>query len=217
MKLPFTVQQFLEVFKDYNLAVYPMQVIFYVFAATVIFLLFKKSAPAGKIINGILSFLWLWMGIVYHLLFFTAINKAAYVFGSTFIIQGLLFIYHGAVKNNLAYQFRFDKYGWLGALFIFFSLVVYPLLGFLFGHLYPFSPTFGLPCPTTIFTFGILLFRDKKIPLVILLVPFVWSIIGFLAAVNLGIREDISLLIAGISATILIILRRRVRTIDLEH
>jgi hypothetical protein len=77
MKLPFTVQQFLEVFKDYNLAVYPMQVIFYVFAATVIFLLFKKSAPAGKIINGILSFLWLWMGIVYHILFFTAINKAA--------------------------------------------------------------------------------------------------------------------------------------------
>jgi hypothetical protein len=33
----------------------------------------------------------------------------------------------------------------------------------------------------------------------------------------LGIREDISLLIAGISATILIILKRRVRTIDLEH
>jgi hypothetical protein len=209
MKLPFTAQQFLDVFKNYNLAVFPMQLIFYVFAATVIFLLFKTSVPTGKIITGILSFLWLWMGIVYHIIFFTAINNAAYLFGSIFIIQGLLFFYQGVLKKKLSFQFRLDKYGWTGATFILFSMIVYPLLEFLFGHLYPFSPTFGLPCPTTIFTFGILLFLDNKIPLVILPIPIVWSVIGFFAAVKLGMLEDISLLIAGVSATLLIIAKNR--------
>jgi Family of unknown function (DUF6064) len=55
-----------------------------------------------------------------------------------------------------------------------------------------------LPCTTTIFTFGILLWFDKKIPVSILIIPFAWSTIGFLAALKLGVPEDTGLPVAGI-------------------
>jgi hypothetical protein len=82
----------------------------------------------------------------------------------------------------------------------------YPLLGYLQGHIYPAAPTFGLPCPTTIFTFGILLWTDKKLPVITLVIPFLWSLIGFSAAFSLGIREDTGLLIAGLLTTIMILI-----------
>jgi hypothetical protein len=51
------------------------------------------------------------MGIVYHLVFFTAINKAAYLFGGLFIIQGILFLIYGVLQNKLSFHFQRDKYG----------------------------------------------------------------------------------------------------------
>jgi len=209
MKLPFTVAQFLEVFKNYNQSVYPMQIVFYLLGLAVILFSIKKIAYADRIINVTLSFFWLWMGIVYHIHYFAQINKAAYLFGAVFILQGLQFLYQGVLKNKLSYKFRFSQLGWLGALLLAFSLIIYPFLGYIFGHFYPASPTFGLPCPTTIFTFGILMWFDKKIPLSILVIPFLWSIIGFFAAVQLGVREDTGLLVAGILGIILITLRNK--------
>ena len=209
MKLPFTVAQFLEAFKNYNHSVFPMQIAFYLLALTIILLSIKKPGQADRIINAILSFFWLWMGIVYHFLYFAPINKAAYLFGGIFILQGLLFFHQGVLKTKLTYKFQFDKFGWLGALLITFALFIYPFLGFAFGHLYPASPTFGLPCPTTIFTFGILMWFDKKISLSILIIPFIWSIIGFFAALKLGILEDTGLFVSGILGTIMIASRNK--------
>src|SRR5688572_18008950 len=162
MKLPFTVEQFLQVFETYNRSVYPMQIAFYILGAAIIILSIKKIVNADRIINFILSFFWLWMGIVYHLFYFVPINKAAYFFGAIFILQGLLFLYHGVFKKRLSYKFRFDGLGWLGALLVIFALIIYPILGYVLGHFYPASPTFGLPCPTTIFTLGILMWFDRK-------------------------------------------------------
>ena len=96
------------------------------------------------------------------------------------------------------FKFRFNKPGWAGVLLVIFAFIIYPVSGYAFGHFFPASPTFGLPCPTTIFTFGILLWFDKKIPISILIIPFVWSIIGFFAALKLGVLEDTGILIAGI-------------------
>ena len=90
-----------------------------------------------------------------------------------------------------------------------YALLIYPVLGSMLGHVYPQSPTFGLPCPTTIFTFGILLWTDKQVPIPVLIIPFLWSIIGFTAALSLGITEDTGLLIAGVVSTLLIVLRNR--------
>lgn len=212
MNLPFNATQFLQIFENYNNAVWPFQIILNLLALTAISLAFKKMKHRDKIISGILAFFWLWIGIVYHLVFFTTINKGAYLFGVLFIIQGVLFVFSGIVKDKLVFQFRFDANNIVGILLIFYALIIYPIIGHFFGHIYPQQPTFGLPCPTTIFTFGILLWTFKRVPKYVLIIPVLWSIIGFSAAINLGIKEDFGLLVAGLLGLILLIIRDRKAT-----
>ena len=209
MKTPFTVEQFLEVFRNYNEAVFPIQIICYFISAISIYLAIKPTSKSNRIISGVLAFLWLWMGVVYHLIFFTAINKAAYLFGALFILQGVLFSIFGIFQNRLSFKFRPDIYGLTGLILMLFALIVYPVLGYVFGHRYPSSPTLGLPCPTTILTFGMLLLSDKRCPLAILIIPFIWSVIGFTAAFNFGIVEDTGLLVSGLVTIPMVLIKNR--------
>ncbi|HJY64869.1 MAG TPA: DUF6064 family protein [Ignavibacteria bacterium] len=203
MNFPFGKEQFLDVFKIYNNSVFPAQIIFYLIAILVIFLTIKKNKYTDTVITIIFAFFWLWMGVVYHILFFSVINKAAYFFGIIFIIQSLLFIYFGLYKKSLSFRYRHSLLGYAGIILILYALVIYPAIGYLAGHVYPANPTFSLPCPTTIFTFGILLWTDKQFPLTLIIIPVIWSIIGFFAAVNLGVYEDIGLLAAGVIFVVL--------------
>jgi hypothetical protein len=203
MKTPFTADQFTGVFNKYNMTVWPMQIVFYALAFIVIIMVIVRSQYANRVIFTILAFFWFWMGIVYHLVYFTAINKAAWLFGAIFIAQGILFLVYG-FRGKLSFHFRSDLYGFSGSILILFSLVIYPLLGFSMDHIYPYSPTFGLPCPTTIFTLGLLLCADKKLPVALIVMPLIWSLIGFIAAFSLGIKEDTGLLVAGLIVLILV-------------
>lgn len=207
--MPFTAEQFLNVFKNYNTAVFPAQIIFIILACSTITLLFYDKSSFHRIICAVLSFFWLWIGVVYHIIFFTSINKAAYGFGILFIIQALLFLFYGVIKEEIQFNLRRDWIGAVGWTLIIYSLLIYPALGFIQGHGYPYQPTFGLPCPTTIFTFGLLVFTSPKTRMFIYVIPFLWSLLGFSAVVNLGILEDTGLLIAALTSTSLMIYQKR--------
>lgn len=204
MKLPFSTEQFLDVFRSYNLAVWPAQLFLWGAAWIVVLLAVRQRSASGKWIAAVLAFFWLWMGVVYHLMYFSVINKGAFLFGILFIIQGVLFLFTGLLQNQVEFKFQPNIYGLSGALLILYALVIYPLLGYAFGHVYPAAPTFGLPCPTNIFTLGILLWVNNKLPFLLLVIPLLWSVIGFMAAVSLGIKEDIGLLISGVITGLLI-------------
>jgi hypothetical protein len=190
MKLPFTQEQFFEVFKNYNEAAYPIQILFYILSGFTIYLLQNPGRKSSRIINFILSFCWFWMGLVYHFSFFASINKAAYLFGSLFILQAMVFFYIGFFKEKISYKYHPDKYGITGTLLVLFALIGYPITGYFLGHTYPFSPTIGLPCPTTIFTFGLLLQTEKKLPYGILIIPLFWTMVGLTAILYFGMTED---------------------------
>ena len=203
MSLPFSIEQFLDIFEKYNRSVWPLQLVFYLMAALIVWTSMVKFRGSDKVISSLLSFFWIWMGTIYHLVYFTAINKAAFIFGATFILQGILFFYLGVIKNLISISFSKNIEGIAGSVLIIFALIIYPIVGIIQGHIYPASPTFGLPCPTTIFTMGVLLWSDKKIPVILFIVPVLWSVLGFSAAHSLGIKEDIVLVIAGILFTLL--------------
>jgi hypothetical protein len=209
MSLPFTQDQFLNVFQNYNNAVSPMQIVFVLLGLTAIYLAARRQSQSDRIIAAILSFFWLWMAVVYHLIFFTAINPAAYLFAFLFALQGALFIFAGLLKGSLSFRYTKNVYGITGAFLLAYALAIYPMLGYLFGHSYPNSPTFGLPCPTTIFTFGLLLWTDRRVPIYVLVIPLLWSFLGASAASSLGIFEDLGLFVAGVVATVMIVIRNR--------
>jgi hypothetical protein len=211
MSLPFTVSEFMNVFKVYNQSIWPMQIVFYLLGFLVLLFLKKNKKSPNKIVVGILSFYWLWIGFFYHLVNFSSINKMAYVFGPLFILEALIMLYAGLIKEYISFSFNFDRYSIIGSIFIIYSMVIYPLIGYFLGHGYPFSPGFGVaPCPTAIFTFGVLLFANKIITRHLIWIPLIWSIIGTFAAVNLDIKEDYGLLVAGIVGTLMFLSKYKI-------
>ena len=201
MNIPFSQDQFFSVFEVYNLSLWPIQILFNVLGVVCIIILVRNGPKCSEILFSVLSFFWVWMGVVYHIHYFSSINRIAYLFGSVFIIQGLVFLYFGAINRKIKFNFNLDLPGIIGMVLIAYALVVYPIISHFVGHIYPRSPTFGVPCPTTIFTFGILLHSDRRVPWFIILIPLLWSFIGFSAALNLSVKEDFGLLVAGMLAS----------------
>jgi hypothetical protein len=207
--MPFTAAQFFDVFRQYNEDVWPIQLVLLAAGLVAALMAFRTSTRAGRVLSGILAILWLWMGVVYHISFFRVINPAAALFGVLFIVQGGLFAWFGAWKAQLTFGVRRDLRGVGGALLIVYALALYPMVAFMLGHRYPAAPTFGLPCPTTIFTFGLLLWARAPVPRSLVVIPALWAVVGTVAALQLGASEDFGLLVAGVIATPLILLRGR--------
>lgn len=211
--MPFTLEEFLAVFRRYNEDVWPFQGVLILFGIAAVVMILGEINRFSRWVHLVLAILWLWMGLVYQILYFSEINRVAWFFGIFFVIQGLLFGYF-AINGAPDFKFRADTWarGVLGWLFIVYALLVYPFLATIFGHSYPEMPTFGLPCPTTIFTFGLLLWTHGKVPWYALVIPFLWSLIGVSAALGLGMWEDMGLGIAGVLGTLVLAFGQRAGT-----
>jgi hypothetical protein len=146
---------------------------------------------------------------LYHLTHFRPINPAAVAFGVVFIAQGALLAWLGAWRGRLAFVLHADAVGVTGGLLVLYALAAYPALGHLLGHRYPAVPTFGTPCPTTIFTFGLFLWLRPQAPRIVVAIPALWTVVGVAAAMRLGMREDFGLVAAGVLGTLGVLARHR--------
>jgi uncharacterized protein DUF6064 len=209
MPIPFTRDQFFEVFREYNETVWPAQLVLYGLALATLILVAARVQHRGRLVSFILALLWLWMGAVYHFSFFSAINPAAVIFGALFIGEAVAFLWSALGRRPLTFTPKADIFGLIGGLLIGYALLVYPALGYAIGHRYPASPTFGLPCPTTIFTLGLLVWAGASLPIRLLIIPLMWSLLGVWAAVSFGVVQDIGLIVAAIFTIGVVIVRRR--------
>ena len=205
MKLPFTVDQFLAVFSAYNTAIWPTQFLLVGIAILILIGAFsQRFAPFGA---GAIAFLWGWSGLVYHLIFFRPINGAAIVFGLLFLVQAGVLV--GEWRTRLRFRFTPSLAGWVGATLVLYALLLYPMLGYVVGHAYPATPTFGAPCPVTIFTLGVLLWSERPLRWYVYAIPMAWGVIGTSAAASLGMLEDYGLAVAALAFVYVIVASRR--------
>jgi Family of unknown function (DUF6064) len=200
MQIPFTVEQFFGVFRLYNSTVWPAQVLLVALAVLAVIVVALRRPWSSVAVSGILALLWVWLGAAYHLAFFARINPVAYGFGALSMLGGLLFAWHGVFRRRLEFAFTSSLRTGLGVALIAFALLVYPVWATLAGHAYPELPTFGLPCPTTIFTIGLLALSSGKSLRAVLAVPILWSMVGSQAAFLLDVKPDFGLLAAGVVA-----------------
>jgi hypothetical protein len=77
MQLPFTVEQFFGVFRAYNEAVWPAQLFLLGLALAALIAALVPRTWSGFIVSLILAFLWAWLAVAYHFLFFSRINPLA--------------------------------------------------------------------------------------------------------------------------------------------
>jgi hypothetical protein len=205
MHLPFTADQFFDVFRRYNEAVWPAQIALNVVALIAAGAAYRASARRSvtwaRSAIVLLSALWLWTGIVYFKLFFATITPAGQVFGSFFIAEAVLLLLcawemgpqiEAASRASCA----------VSAFILVYALLLYPIAGIAAGQHYPALPTFGAPCPLTIFTFGVLAIFPSSISRVAIAVPVLWVLISSYAAFGFSVYEDFGLLAAAIAAIV---------------
>jgi len=149
--------------------------------------------------------MWLWTGVAYHGMHFSAISNGAWGFAALFVVQGLLFVEAGVLRGRLAFGPVKGWTGWMGWVLVAYASVGYPLLGQMLGHDYPAMPMFGItPCPVTLFTFGLFLLTAEPIYRRLLVIPVIWSLIGGSAAFKLVTPQDWPLLVSGVTVLVLI-------------
>jgi len=209
MDLPFTRDAFLDVFERINTALWPGHLGAYALGALAFGFALRGGPRATRTVPALLAGAWAFVGLAYHLAFFSAVNPAARLFAVAFVLQALLFAWASAA--------RLVHFGWshkpraaLGLLVVAYAAVVYPLVGAALGRGWPHTPAFGIaPCPTTLFTWGVLLLARGPVPLPLLVIPALWSAIGFTAALGLGIREDLGLAAAALAGLVALAWPRR--------
>lgn len=201
--LPFTQEQFFEVFAAYNTALWPLQLAAYAAAALCLWALVKPSPSANRMVSLVLGLMWIGTGLGYHFTWFAEINPAARLFGLAFAAQGVLFALM-AWRGSITYGFAKSVPSAAGLGFIAYSLLLYPVIATIMGHAYPRLPMFGVtPCPLTFFTLGMLLMARPAPPLVAWVFPVLWSLIGGSAAFLLGVVSDWPLLFGGVLALVI--------------
>jgi hypothetical protein len=202
--MPFSVEQFFGVFSEYNQAVWPLQFVAFLTGFIAVALLWSTTRIAAAIIAGILSALWIVNGIGYHWLYFATINPAARLFAVAFVLQGLLLAYTAFARPELRLHVGRDLASVFGMACIAFAILLYPVVGWLAGDRYPAVPVFGIaPCPTTIFTVGILLHGQWRQVRWLLVIPGLWAGIGGSASFLLGVPQDYALFAALIGLVLL--------------
>ena len=217
MALPFTTDQFLHALARYNTVIWPLQLVAYGLGGGAVALSLFRSRYTDMLIGAILAGMWLWVGIVYHMMYLAPLTPAARVFALMFIVQGALLQWEGVLRRRLSFLVRPDAAGALGALLVAYAMVPYPLIYHLAGLGYPRTPSFGVtPCPATIFTLGLLLWTRQRVPKYLLVIPTLWAVVSTYAALSLGLHADLGLTAAAAVAVPVIILKDRRLPVDWE-
>jgi hypothetical protein len=196
MTLPFTHAQFLDLLGVFNTVFWPAELSLWILTliATVQWL---RGRASPRSLAGLLTLHWAWSGVAYHALYFTRINSAAWFFASLFVLAAAGFAWHGLFRRRLAFRIGWEPRHVL-ARFLVLCALAYPGLALLTGLEWPRMPAFGVPCPTTLFTAGILLTATPPVPRSVFMIPIVWGVIGGSAAVSLGIVPDYLLFVAAL-------------------
>lgn len=204
MPLPFTVEQFFDVFAAYNESLWPFVVALWLTTTLAVFLFLRHRHTEQRFITALLVLHWAWAALAYHAAFFSKINPAAWLFSALFLIQAGLLAWYGLIRPRLQFSYANSirhSFSWGLVAYA----LVYPGLVWAGGHAFPRLPTFGVPCPTTILTIGFLLAAKPSLPAVVTFIPILWALIGGSAAFLLGVHADLVLLAAGIPLLVYII------------
>lgn len=207
--LPFTREQFFDVFAAYNVATWPAALIAYPLALLALSVASRGSPNAGRTVGSVLALMWGWVGLVYQGVFFSQINPISRVFAAAFLVQAVLFAWPALTRRGLEFGPRSNARTAAGALMVVYALVVYPLIGLLAGERYPAMPLFGVaPCPLLVFTFGLMLWAACA-RWWLWIVPLLWAVVGGSGALLLSVPQDWALPVSGLAALVVIVSDRR--------
>ncbi len=211
MTLPFTRLAFLHLFGAFNRTTWPVLLLLWLASLVCVAALARGTVP-GRRVSAWLAVHWLWSGVAYHAWFFTRINPSALVFAGLFVVQGLLFA-RAALRGDLTFAWEPTLRQVSGLAFTVAALA-YPLLALASGHRLPEVPLFGVPCPTVLFTVGVLLCAHGPVARPLLVIPLAWCFVGGSASLLLGMTPDVLLFASAAALMPLLLPARALRAVE---
>ena len=203
------LNQFLATFGRANAAAWPAQIVWYLAALAMIGLALWPVRRSSQLICGLAAAYFAWIGIGYFAWLMPGLSLSG-VWAAVFTLQAVLLAVAGIARSDLVIRPRWDLSSGLGAAFIAYALIGYPLVGLLGGHALRTLPVFGLaPCATVAFFFGLLLWAVPPVPKYLLLVPLAWALTAAPTDTAGGVAADYGMLVAAVITTGLIIWRDR--------
>ena len=127
------------IFERGNAAIWPMQLVWYASAAAMIGLALWPSRRASQFICLLAAAYFAWVGIVYFGVIDSSMGvldgvlNLAWLWAAAFILEAILFLVAGIVRRDLVFAPRWNLSSVLGALFMFYALVAYPIIEVLGG------------------------------------------------------------------------------------
>jgi hypothetical protein len=202
------VQQFFAMWAQANTALWPMDLVWYAATIAAIILAIRPVPGSNRLIAAFLAVYYMWLAIVFFGIYYTPLNDHSPAYAAMFALGGALFFVAGVVRRDLEFQPKRDLLGVTGGVFILYALA-YPLIDALAGRQFPAAPVLGVaPCPSAIFTAGLLLWTRPGVPMYVLVVPLVWLMAQTPAeALAMGVVADAARVPIGIVTTALLVWR----------
>ncbi len=209
--IPFSADVFFNFLAQYNAAIWPAQLVASFMALAAVRLVIWPLQNSGRIIAAILAFLWIWTGAVYHLNFFALINFWDLGFGVLFLLQGLLFLWSGVIRNRLDPAQKAPKaVSRAGLIALAAALVVYPLLAVGFGRgLAEIAWVGTSPTPTLLLTLGLLALTGGGRLWGLSIIPLFCCLTGSLFATLLPLPQDWILLPVAVGIAGVFVIRSK--------
>ena len=204
--LPFDAGSLFATIAYYHAAFWPLPWLALAWGVAVILLAATARSRAAFVL---LALAWVWVGVAWHLATFAGINLAAPLYGAFFVLQGALLAWTAA-RGRLGLRYQGRVRDGIGLGLAVGSLLAYPLLDRLSGVPWAAVRLPGVdPCPTALFTLGILLLADRRSAAGLMALPVLWTLVAGATGWAVAIGRDQVLPLLGLAALVLALLPTR--------
>jgi hypothetical protein len=208
--LLFSERVYWRLFELHNAAVWPAQAVAIGLGAAVLIAILARRRWSGRLAALVFAAAWLFVALGFLWLRFKPINWAIGYVVPLFVLEALLFLWIGGVRNRLAFETRFRTSAGIGPLLFVYALVVHPITALLAGRSIAGAEVFAIaPDPLAIGTLGLLtMARGGAATGLLLVVPLAWCALSGATLLTMGAFEG-WIPLAAIALTLVAMLSNR--------
>lgn len=208
--VPFSKDVFLGVVNGYGEFAWPAQIVAFLLGCAIVDLIRRPRPGSGRLICGMLAAGWFWIGSTYYGVYIAGLSWAAWISTAAFTLQGVLLLLLGTVRSGMALRYEREAARNAGMGFMLYALFAYPAIAIALGVPLTAVPVPGIaPDATILFTLGILLLTERRVPLSLAVIPLGTAAANGVSAWLIGLPADYVMLPAAAVALALLIYRNR--------
>lgn len=193
--LLFSPRTYWRLIERHNEALWPAQLLTLLVGVAILWLLVRPRPWSHRAVAASLAILWGWVAWSFLWERYATINWAALYMAPPFALQAVLLATAGP---RLRWSFSRTGRGLVGLGLFLYALVLHPLAAPLSGRSMRGAEVFGItPDPTAIATVGLVLMAAGRWSWLLLVIPLLWCLAGWLTLYGMGAAESWVLLAAA--------------------